>query len=128
MIPLRSSNMMLINDLRGDGTRSGKIRSLEENHMQHWDSSQDPANITHLPKPLTTLIPVRSQFFLLYKEHYFFSRALLSEVRAESLFGPRPGTTVGEGSYNILIRLIHNREQLTMCKYHYHVTGETPFC
>ncbi|XP_021939605.1 delta-like protein 3 isoform X2 [Zootermopsis nevadensis] len=50
------------------------------------------------------------------------TRALLSEVRAESLFGPRPGTTVGEGSYNILIRLIHNREQLTMCKYHYHVT------
>lgn len=50
------------------------------------------------------------------------TRARLSEVRVESLFGPRPGTTVGEGSYNMLIRLIHNREQLTMCKYRYHVT------
>jgi hypothetical protein len=54
-------------------------------------------------------------------------RARLSEVRVESLFGPRPGTTVGEGSYNMLIRLIHNREQLTMCKYRYHVTGEATF-
>jgi hypothetical protein len=54
-------------------------------------------------------------------------RARLSEVRLESLFGPRPGTTVGEGSYNMLIRLIHNREQLTMCKYRYHVTGEATF-
>jgi hypothetical protein len=54
-------------------------------------------------------------------------RARLSEVRVESLFGPWPGTTVGEGSYNMLIRLIHNREQLTMCKYRYHVTGEATF-
>jgi hypothetical protein len=58
--------------------------------------------------------------------HVLF-RARLSEVRVESLFGPRPGTTVGEGSYNMLIRLIHNREQLTMCKYRYHVTGEATF-
>ncbi|PSN47206.1 hypothetical protein C0J52_07869 [Blattella germanica] len=50
------------------------------------------------------------------------ARSRLSEVRVESLFGPRPGTTVGEGSYNMLIRLVHNREQLTMCKYRYHVT------
>jgi len=46
-------------------------------------------------------------------------------VRVESLFGPSPGTTVGEGSYNMLIRLTHNREQLKMCKYRYHVTGMT---
>jgi len=44
-------------------------------------------------------------------------------VRVESLFGPSPGTVVGEGSYNMLIRLTHNRQQLTLCKYHYHVTG-----
>ncbi|PNF15076.1 hypothetical protein B7P43_G16536 [Cryptotermes secundus] len=49
--------------------------------------------------------------------------AKLSEVRVESLFGPWPGTTVGEGSYNMIIRLIHNREQLAMCKYRYHVTA-----
>jgi hypothetical protein len=50
------------------------------------------------------------------------ARAKLSEVRVESLFGPSPGTVVGEGSYNMLIRLTHNRQQLTLCKYHYHVT------
>lgn len=50
------------------------------------------------------------------------ARAKMSEMRVDSLFGPRPGTTVGEGSYNMLIRLVHNKEQLTMCKYRYHVT------
>lgn len=60
----------------------------------------------------------------LYEECNLFLRSKLSEVRVESLFGPRPGTTVGEGSYNMLIRLVHNREQLTMCKYRYQVTGE----
>jgi hypothetical protein len=71
--------------------------------------------------------PSKEPVFLLYKECNLFSRAMLSEVRVESLFGPRPGTTVGEGSYNMLIRLVHNREQLTMCKYRYHVTGKTAF-
>jgi hypothetical protein len=84
-----------------------------------------PCKFNSLTNTLDHSDPSKEPVFLSYKEHNLFSRAKLSELRAESLFGPRPGTTVGEGSYNMLIRLVHNREQLTMCKYHYHVTGET---